>query len=70
MLLSFTRQIRRNEMGIEIVIMWIGLGLVGGFVVDKGVGLYKHNDNNDVAMYEACVKYAKEVKECRNLEDQ
>jgi hypothetical protein len=56
-------------MGLEIVILYIGLGLVGAFGVNKGVEVYKHHNNTDVAFYEACVKHAKEVKECRNLED-
>jgi hypothetical protein len=54
--------------GIEIVLMWIGIGIAGGFVVDKSVDLIKHSKTIGSDKYESCVKNAESVKECRNLE--
>ena len=55
-------------MGIEIALMWIGIGLAGGFAVDRGVDLWKHSNTIEADKYASCVKNAESVKECRNLE--
>lgn len=55
-------------MGIEIVLMWIGISIAGGFVVDKSVDLWKHSKTLGADKYESCVTNAESVKECRNLE--
>lgn len=55
-------------MGIEVALMWLGIAIAGGFVADKGVELWKHSSTLDADKYEACVKNADSVKECRNLE--
>jgi hypothetical protein len=55
-------------MGIEIIAIWIGLGIAGSFGVSKGAEIYKHLETLDADRYSQCVKHADTVRECRGLE--
>jgi hypothetical protein len=55
-------------MGIELVILWIGIAAAAGFGVNKGVELIKHSNSIDADKYNSCVSAAKDPRACRTLE--
>lgn len=55
-------------MGIEVVLLWIGLSIAGAYGVNKATDVYRHNVTIEADKYNSCVKHAQEVRECRNLE--
>ncbi len=55
-------------MGLELVLLYLGLAVAGVFSVNKGVELYKHSETLQADRYNSCVKHASEIRECRSLE--
>lgn len=52
---------------LELAIIYIGVALASAFAVAKTVDAYKHTTYTDVEKYQACVKAADNVRECREL---
>jgi len=53
---------------IEVVVLYIVLGITGIYGVKKAADVYQGLDENDVVRYEKCVEAAEKVKECKDLE--
>lgn len=53
---------------IEVVVLYVVLGLTGIYGIKKGAEIYVQADEYDVTRYEACVNAAEKVKECKDLE--
>lgn len=56
-------------LGLEMVLLYLGLAAAGAFGVSKGVELYKHSETLDADRYSACIEATKEARQCRGLED-
>jgi hypothetical protein len=55
-------------MGVELVLLYIGLAIAGAFSIDKGVDMYKHSKTINADKFNSCVQYADSIRECRGLE--
>lgn len=55
-------------MGVEIVLLWLGIAIASAFAVDKGVELVKHGQTLDADRYHSCVSATKDARQCRGME--
>lgn len=55
-------------MGVEIVLVWLGVAVAGAFGVNKSVELWKHSDTISADKYNSCITATKDARQCRGLE--
>jgi hypothetical protein len=54
--------------GLELILLYLGLAVAGGFAVDKGVELIKHSSSIEADKYNSCLEATKDARQCRTLE--
>lgn len=53
---------------ITLIVLYVVIGIGGGYGIKKGADVYLHLDDNDVKRYESCVNKAENLKQCGDLE--
>lgn len=55
-------------MGVELVLLWLGVAIAGAYGVDKTVEVYKHSMTIEADKFNSCLTATKDARQCRGLE--